>query len=434
MKKAPGTWLVSVLVWALLASIPAFAQDEAPANILAGLPGQIAYIGSDFNVYTISAQGNGPSMLTDDAGETSYYEWPTWSTDGRLAYFRTRLNEEAGQVEMDAYVSPDGGSTGETLYTGVNEMFNYAYWSPENCAEGEDCRDLAILLSSQTAGGLFVELVRDNGIEGGNVNVGIGGPFYYSWSPDGTRMMWQRNNRRIDIYDVVSGSIINTLPQPPGPFQAPAWSPIDDRLLFVAFDPEEEVINLVSVADTESQVLASDLSGPVAFAWSPDGNKVAYTDQQGAVIVVDAITAEVIARSNVSGVFAFFWSPDSNRIAYITLASPSGSFTAQGTNDGVLAAPDIQQPTGIAWSVLEIEDGATRRFGSFLPTRQMLYLLVYFDQFGQSHRVWSPDSRYLLYSEMTDEEQQTISILDTSQTDTVPISIAEGMIAVWSFN
>jgi TolB protein len=244
-------------------------------------------------------------------------------------------------------------------------------------------------------------------------------------------MFWQRNNQRMDIYDINSSRIIDTLPQEPGVFSAPAWSPVDDRLLFGSLNRENQSTDLVISANGEATTLAPQLDGVIYFSWSPDGDKVAYTSQQGPLVIVDAVTGETIARSTVSGVLAFFWSPDSEHIAYITLATPPDSINAKRMADRESLS---QETPGIAWSVMDVEDTTTRRYGSFIPTREMVYLLVYFDQFSQSHRVWSPDSRYLLYSETMENDRPSVNILDTTQSNIVPFSIAEGFIGVWSFS
>lgn len=426
-------WKILMVVTVFLGTPAVLSAQETP---IPNIPGQIAYIGADYNVYLLAPEENSQLALTDDAGIEEdvlrFYQLPTWSTDGRLAYFGTAVNR-TGEVATEVFVSASGGE-GESIYLGNNEVFNYAFWSPQNCPASETCRDLAVLLGSAEANGLLVELIRAGIEDVSSRVVGTGAPFYYSWSPDGTRILMQRDGTRMDIYDVSEASISDMLSQTPGSFFAPAWSPVDDRLLIGVRAEDGESTDLVIVANGDTQTLVEGLSGIAYFIWSPDGNRIAYMDVQnrnrlGTLVVLDAVTGETVAQSTSNNVLAFFWSPNSGQIAYVTAATSSpGSFSAK-----VQSAPALQSG-GLAWSVLDVDNGAVRSYGSFVPTEQMAYLLTYFDQFAQSHRVWSPDSRHLVYSEVTAESEAMISLIDTTQEVSVPLFIAEGVVGVWSFN
>ena len=424
--------IILVLAAVLLGTPAVLYAQETP---MPSIPGQIAYIGADYNVYLLAPQENSQLALTDDAGISEdvlrYYQMPTWSTDGRLAYFATAIHQ-SGEIATEVFVS-SGREEGESVYTGENEVFNYAFWSPQNCPESATCRDLAVLLGSEEANGLLVELIRAGIEDTSSQSIGTGVPFYYSWSPDGTRLLLQRDGARMDIYDVAEESISAELAQTPGTFFAPAWSPVDDRLLIGVRSGDGAGTDLVIVANDETQTLVEDLGGIAYFTWSPDGNRIAYMDVQnrnrlGTLMVVDAVTGETVAQSRSNTVLAFFWSPDSDQIAYVTTTAVSpGSFSAKMSS--------ARQGTGgLSWSVLDVESGAVRSYGSFVPTEQMLYVLTYFDQFAQSHRLWSPDSRHLVYSEMTANSEAMISLLDTTQETSVPLFIAEGLVGIWSFN
>lgn len=431
--RGKSTFLSFLLValFALVANTKLSAQTSD-----SGLLGRIAYIGADLNVYSIDFTKNAQIKLTDDATLTQnnvrYYRWPTWSTDGRLAYFLTSINNNASGVT--AFVSKNGESAGEQVYSGDNELFQYAYWSPQNCAEGTRCRDLSILLSRQQDGktGLFIELVRNT--EQGTSNRLIGqseSPFYYSWSPDGTRMFWQQKAGTLDIYNVNNNTIIKTLSQTPGTFQAPAWSPVDDRLLFGVLNADSISTDMVIAANGEVKTIARSLQGSIDFSWSPNGNYVAYTHQGSPLYIVDAVTGEQVAQSTISGILAFFWSPNSQYIAYITRTNTQTLFNVISDPSPIISS-NQEIPT-VTWSVLKLDTGSTHRYGTFRPTEEMWYLLLFFNQFSQSHRVWSPDSTHLIYSQIVANNQPVISLLDTSQPDSVPFAIATGLIGVWSF-
>lgn len=418
-------WLLLLLSILIHGTIQAQSEAQLP-----DLTGTIAYIGEDQNVYTLQFPDNQAKALTTDASNNRLYRWPTWSTDGRLAYFT--LVRRGSILATEAYVTADEQEAGQRIYTAEDEFLNYAFWSPQNCAPASECRDLALLLNSSAQPSLFVRLIRTPDSQAVDGVIGEGRPFYFSWSPDGSRMLWQRNNRSLDIFDVTVGGIVETLEFTPGRFQAPAWSPIDDRLLFGVLNNDAETTDLVILANNSVRTIATALRGRVAFAWSPDGNYVAYADRDGPLRIVDSNTGELISRSASGGIAAFFWSPNSEHVAFLTPALPPNSFSVQSNNDVRMAAY-IQDAMGVAWSVIDVETGTTRRFGAFLPTQEMLYFLVYFDQFAQSHRLWSPDSRYLVYAEISADGGSMISLLDTLRVDVVPVSLTDGLIAVWSF-
>src|SRR5437868_3012207 len=86
-------------------AVPVFAQATDP------LPGQIAYIGTDHNVYSRTLAQDAAIALTNDAGVSStgalFYQWPTWANDGQLAYFGSQLNPD-GSLSTEVLISPDG--------------------------------------------------------------------------------------------------------------------------------------------------------------------------------------------------------------------------------------------------------------------------------------------------------------------------------------
>ncbi|MEO1646747.1 MAG: hypothetical protein AAFR67_16275, partial [Chloroflexota bacterium] len=220
---------------------------------------------------------------------------------------------------------------------------------------------------------------------------------------------------------------------------------IDSRVLVGVRGAERGTTDIVVIDGDDSTTLVPDLEGLVSFLWSPDGSKIAYrtVDQFGInnLIIVDANTGEELTISEISGAVSFFWSPDSSRIAFITIES-----TTQGQNASL---PSISSemtfmqrfaqddsPTALYWNVLNVETGANVRYSPFIPTFEMTYLLTYFDQFAPSHRVWSPDSNYLVYSGFVDQDSQPepfVYIQDVTDSNIAPQAITEGVFGVWSF-
>ncbi len=429
--------LLFILLWIGLLGVSSQAQETG--ELQPNLPGKIAFIGADYNVYAANFADSTTTQLTQDGSNQVRYQWPTWSPDNRLAYFCCDL-QYASSLTTSAFISQDGVEPGRAVFEGQAESIIYASWSPAACSEAADCHDLALLVNDAMNGNIRIDLIRDYLDSSDDAQtIAQGAPFYYNWNPAGTQLVFHRNNRRVDVYDVSAQEVLADSQQTSsGTFQAPAWSPVDDRILAGTPGDEDRKTHLTITAGDTSQNLLSNLTGNVSFLWSPDGNYVAYRaiseGNFGALFVVDAISGEVVSRSSTSDVIAFFWSPDSQQVAYITFATPAGSFDAQITPQRQ-TIDFVQNTDGLAWSTLNIETGLNRNYSSFFPTSEMVYLLLYFDQFATSHHVWSPDSSYLVYSEVTtlgSQPQPVINILDVRQANSVPLTIARGVFAIWS--
>ena len=116
---------------------------------------------------------------------------------------------------------------------------------------------------------------------------------------------------------------------------------------------------------------------------------------------------------------SFFWSPDGSKIAYFT--------------------PGEEQ--GAIWvAVLDVETGSHKLLASFLPTSEMLTMLLFFDQYAYSHLLWSPDSRSLVIAGAlksplpgtTFRPTYTDNLRDRRNGVAPPTVISDGFLAFWS--
>jgi TolB protein len=419
-------------LWLLFIVVVAWVSGLVVAQDVSSVPfsGRIAYIGTDYNVYSMSAKSS--TQLTQDGSLRRAYQWLTWSEDGRLAYFCCDLRL-AAQLETTAYISSDGEQAGRAVLATRAKPIIYAYWSPSRCENVDTCRDLVILVNDVQNGGLSVQGIRHRGDTSETFEIGTGAPFYYSFSPTGDRLLFHRNNRAIDVYSLLEGRVTRQIREfSSGAFQAPSWSPIDDRLLVGVQGARANTTDLVLFeGDSGRRTLLEGIEGFVSFLWSPDGKFIAYraisSQGHGKLNVLNANTGELVAEDNTGGVVAFFWSPDSRKIASISLRT--NRTRADAGTVRVAQGRDIQ----LAWAILDVTTGQESVLEAFRPTYEMLYIMNYFDQFAQSHRFWSPDSRYLVYSALTDASPNgAIQLLDIDGTAS-SVTIAEGVFAVWSF-
>ncbi|NDJ78102.1 MAG: hypothetical protein GYB65_17780 [Chloroflexi bacterium] len=408
MNKRIGLVIVAVLL--VLPISAGMAQGEDA--------GQIAIAGADGNIHVYDMASETFTQMTNDGTRRQkIYAWPTWATDGRLAFFG--ISQDFNDFYTLGIFVQDPGGDPVRAYTSTLEVFTYAYWAPCPAAP---CQDLAVLYT-RAEGRLGTRLIQ-TGDDVTITEIASGGSFYWDWSPDGSTMFWAQDGEGMAIYDVASEQVVRTFDVVPGRYRAVDWSPVDDRLL-AAVANGRSASDLVVLDGDEQIVLAERVPGLVSFEWSPDGSQVAYLDDDaGRLFILDAATgAELAALPD--GIVSFFWSPDGSKIAYVAFSRVEGD---------ILAKPAAQSgDLRIEWYVYDVAQDESFRLADFLPTRDMLYYLSFFDQFSRSHRLWSPDSRYLVYGEFLDDGTEVVSLLDTEQPGLAPQTVMEGTLGVFSW-
>ncbi|MCB9161797.1 MAG: PD40 domain-containing protein [Caldilineaceae bacterium] len=450
MSRGPAVLLLvlaTLLLSACQAAAPA-GDDHPTANASAYLPvadivsslladftstpadRQLAYIGADGNVY-VTDLVNLPLAVTDDAtagpeGNGRSYHRLVWSPDHRLAF--AAIERGLNRVEGAVFVAWPG-ETPQQVTPGLDSFVIYLHWSPATCDAAESCR-LAYLIEEDA--GIALRLLELSPQAGATppvtseMTVGVGRPFYFSWRPDGAVMLWHTGGAtRVDPeaalrrYDLPTASTL-TLPEATGGFQAPAWSA--DRVHWAAV-VDGPAGPRVQIQGPDGAIPLADAPFDGTFAWSPDGTKLAYavrarpTDPYfGPLHVYDLATGEVRRLTQPTfRVQAFFWSPDGRTIAYINWLNLPDAHWAQ-------------------WRTYTLETDQDRGFAAFNPSYHMRMVIGSFNQYAQSHRVWSADSRYLVYANVDALAQEQVWIVDThAPRGTKPRFIAEGALGVWSW-
>jgi TolB protein len=415
-----------LLLFGLALSLPHANAQETPGYML-------AVVGNDGNLSVFDANGANPFTVTTDAKEgVRLYQWPTWSTDGRLAFFG-RSQDKADPYGLRVFVQDvvkPGGAV-KVAYSSPDDVFTYAYWSPGNCLKG-NCRDLALLFTPISGDGLALRMIRDNDGNFTHTQVGTGAPFYYSFSPDGQQMFWYRDGAQFEIYDVAIDKITQSLDDIPGQFQAPMWSPVDDRILVGVANTNEKKTDIAIVQGADRNVLLSALNSPVSFGWSPDGQMIDTVAEYKRLSVVDVQSGKELAKVGTDNIVSHFWSPKSDRVAYIVFQQKqSEASLAKVRSNGHV---NLQEGSAeLVWNILDVKTGKTRKIVSFTPTRDMIYYLQFFDQFSRSHSLWSPDGRYLTYGGVDALGESNVYIIDTLQDNASPTKVAAGSIGIWSW-
>ncbi|MGB1252095.1 MAG: hypothetical protein ACPG8W_15865 [Candidatus Promineifilaceae bacterium] len=399
----------------LLASILFGCRELPPA-------GQIAYVGGDGNVYVTSADLETTTQITFDAntrieGAGRSYQRLAWSPAGQLAYASVERSGE--QASSEIYVTNMTQTIPSIVGSSADHFVIYMNWAAGSCGKDE-CNRLAYLIEEGAS--ISLRVVDLDPMR--NRVAGTGWPFYASWSPDGEQMLWHRNGgildnsvATLDLFDVAAGESAE-LPIKPGLQVAPAFSPTGEGMVLVSAEN-----NLLLINGDQQTTIAEGDSADISYVWSPDGTQIAYAIRRqlrepffDAIHVYDVATGEsrrIIDMGLRSQ--GFFWSPDGRQLAYI-------QWLPIGEEEGWMQ-----------WRVVNVETGEDRGFEPFNPTPQFRFMMASFTQFAQSHRLWSPDSRYLLFTERRASQENAIWMLDTQSDSDNGILVAEGSLAFWSW-
>lgn len=385
---------------------------------------RIAYQGSDGNIYTVAPDGSDPRQLTDDgqtgATASRLNRTPTWAPDGRhVAYVKVSVGGGGLQSSLHAVALETGAS--ETLHNTTGAGPFYLHWAP-------DSRQLAFLESAgQTIALRLAQLGLTEARE-----LERGSPYYFHWSPDSQNLLMHVDgirrsspSARISLLNLQQGSQPAQLSDNPSVFLAPDWSPDGKTLLYARKGDSGDELVLAEADGANPRQLFS-FNGSLSFAWSPRGDAVAYINTEspaaqglgqlafGRLAVTDLAGADRRTLSQ-ERTMAFFWSPDGSKIAYLTITN------APNPNELLLR-----------WNIADIATGESRPLAAFSPTEEFISIIPFFDQYARSLRVWSPDSRSLVYAVEDSSDTYGIYVLDIEAGDQ-PRRIADGVTAGWSW-
>ena len=276
-------------------------------------------------------------------------------------------------------VEPDGSGLRRIWESGDLAPI-YMPWSPDGSALAllAQRRENLELFLVDPAGGIPPRKVAD------------GNPLYSAWSPDAAELLIHAGgDHRVNpaaelaVVRVAGPEGRRPLAMQPGDFRAPAWSPDGSKVAVVAEAPGSTAVLAVANAAGGDVVRIAPLSEEVAFTWAPGGDHLAFSSRAPGERLLyrglEVVKSDGSGRAQVTPepVIAFFWSPDGARLAF--------------------AAVD-RQAQALAWFVTDATGKSPRRVAQFLPSEEQVRHFAFFDQYAQSHGVWSPDGRYLTYA------------------------------------
>ncbi len=375
---------------------PSFVGDEVPAPRPPSPTGPIdlldfAFVGQDGNIATATLDGSQLLPVTSDAGRTVAYGEPTWSPAGdRLAFSRSTAEGPYSVVSVT-----DGAEQYDILFRSDSHPAIYMSFSP-------DGRFIS-LISEEGGGGLNLYVVDLAQPGRDPVLITTGRPLYWDWGADSMTILAHTNGvglgdgpGAISVHDVTGDNPdadALLVESPPAFFQAPATSPSGTD--FAASVGLGEGAAGVVVFDEDGSIsrLVARSFGLSAFAWSPDGARLAVLDGRpaGGLGLVGTLSVyprgevrrtigfRVQASESPTGVTAFYWSPTGEHILYF---APYVATDPSTDRQRVLMRSGLYAPA----------DGSILGLGAFPPAGDFLARSVpFFDQYSRSGSPWSPD-------------------------------------------
>jgi Tol biopolymer transport system component len=200
------------------------------------------------------------------------------------------------------------------------------------------------------------------------------------------------------------------------------WSPDGSHLAYVIDNQRGEFVLTVANADGSApRPMVGLAPGTTAFIWSPDSKSLAFsTLKKEGRMSYDGINLLDLASGNVTAlvsdsVIAYAFSPNGKWLAYI------------GTGE-----------TANTWNVIS-PGGKPRKLCNFMASSAESAVYRVFDQYALSHRLWSPDSRAIVFAGGILKEGQAPASVSASPSVWVlpvdgeaPRPIADGSVAFWS--
>jgi hypothetical protein len=377
----------------------AAGTTEALPTEVADLPGRLVIVDDDGNVVLIDPDGSNPVPITDDAGDAAGYRQPSFSPVSGTVVFS----------EINAEGSGLGWSDEEGVRSSVpmsGPPF-FIFWSPDGNGIG--------VLHNSATGTIDFELV-DVGDVSAEV-VAQGSPFYFSWSPDSSQVAAHVQGDLLGTIDLAGEG--SDLGATAAGYQAPHWVP--GGILHLA----DEGLELRQPGG-EGRIVAT-VPGPVSFVANRQGTKVAiqsFVDDEGAPPGVDVAISETPAIPGNEVVVIDLESGEMSRVVD-TLAI--GLFWAPDGESLLVLDPSVGAPE-VAVHVWR--GGDATEVSRIAPHPSLIAdVLRFFDQYGQSLQLWSPDSAaFALPGAIDDEPGIWVHLVGGGD----PVNVADGSWVAWS--
>ena len=307
-------------------------------------------------------------------GENVPALWPTWSPDGQwLAYFQP-LQE---RCPARLCVAQTDGMDMIVLAEWRDRQPIYIHWSPTG-------KHLAVVEQSQD--GIELVVYPLNG--SASIPLDDGAPIFFQWLEDGTGIVAHvvhpiRQTSRIQFYSLEDSNVDWVITENSGGFCTPLFH--DDKLLYAEQMNGMTHVKKMNLETEETEELVA-LQGVLSLQPRPLHDQIAI----GVTGPQSNIQKGLQLLDLKTGLMQTLTEDSDERLSWQSMF-----WTNDGTKLLISAVNNSQR--WLEWQLWTEQQGH-EIINQFIPTREQLFYLHFFDQFSLSHSLLSKDNTHFYFS------------------------------------